>query len=164
MREAVRFASGEAKRLVSRGNSPRIRFGDRMVGTNPSAPGEPPKVVTGALRSSISHSVERVPGKIKGKVGVTEGITSRYARALEYGHAGGKIIRPVHAKALRFLPGHAASFVGALRKKFQAEAIEEDVVFVKSVVQGALAPRPFLRPAVLGNRDKIISILLGRGA
>jgi HK97 gp10 family phage protein len=67
---------GEAKILVSRGN---------VDGSNPSRPGEAPKVVTGTLRANISHQVLIDRGDVIGVFGVKKGLANKYAPALEFG-------------------------------------------------------------------------------
>lgn len=54
----------------------------RKVGLDPSKPGQPPRVLHGALRGSISHRVD-----VKGStVDVYIGAHTPYARALELGY------------------------------------------------------------------------------
>lgn len=72
MEDAMRNMVDHVKEKISRGNK---------RGGNPSAPGEPPKVVTGRLRSSISWNVRTNP-----IVGVF-GSNVVYARYLEKGTA-----------------------------------------------------------------------------
>jgi len=72
MTQAVQFAEGKIKESISRGNK---------GGGNPSRPGEPPKVRSGRLRSSITHEVTKELGGIVGRVGTNV----VYARWLELG-------------------------------------------------------------------------------
>jgi HK97 gp10 family phage protein len=67
MRRALTFADGYCKRSISVGNK---------TGRSPSAPGQPPHVVTGTLRSSIGTQIIREPGKVRGFIGVRKGATS----------------------------------------------------------------------------------------
>ena len=163
---AVRFLEREAKALVSRGQ-PRLVEDGVATGTDPSKPGEPPKVVTGTLRSSIgSELIDEGNGRIVGRVGIRQGPAHIYAAALEFGSQGGQIIRPIRAKALRFLPGGKGaailSFLGKRPpKEFKAGVIGGEVVYRKSVVRGTIAPRPFLRPTLAHSREKIGRIIRG---
>ena len=79
MTAALLFVEGKAKVLVSRGN---------VKGTSPSAPGEPPKVVTGTLRSNIATEKRREGKNIVGVLGVRRGPANKYARRLELGFVG----------------------------------------------------------------------------
>lgn len=79
MKKAVMFLEGQTKRLVSRGN---------RTGTNPSRPGEPPKVVSGTLRSNIGHEVRKEGRTVVGAVGVRMGPADKYAMRLELGFRG----------------------------------------------------------------------------
>lgn len=54
---------------------------EHMTPESPSAPGEPPAVVTGTLKASIAHRVEDEDGQTVGIVGT--GV--EYARPLEFG-------------------------------------------------------------------------------
>jgi hypothetical protein len=108
MLKATIYVEGVAKQEVSRGN---------IHGDNPSLPGEPPKVVSGVLRSNITHEVVRNADTISGFVGVRENVA--YARRLELGFVG----------------------VDSLGRNIDQ------------------APRPFLRPAVLRSRDKIVELI-----
>ncbi|HEY8414408.1 MAG TPA: hypothetical protein VIK99_01415 [Thermaerobacter sp.] len=139
MQKAVLFAEGEAKRLVSRGNK---------TGENPSKPGEPPKTVTGALRSSIGHDVVETPQEIVGMVGVRKGPADKYARRLELGFHG-----TVKVKAHTRTQTHAWGRKLKEPKKVQVRAYSYTV---------NQAPRPYLRPAVFDNREKILQ-LIARG-
>lgn len=75
MQVANQVVVGNVKRLINRGN-PR--------GTNPSAPGEPPKKVTARLFNSIASRVERQGKQVIGIVGSA----LKYARRLELGFVG----------------------------------------------------------------------------
>lgn len=67
MGAACRFLEGQIKQSVS--------------GSSPSAPGEPPGVVTGELRRSMAHEVEKTPQGVTGRVGTNK----EYAVPLEFG-------------------------------------------------------------------------------
>lgn len=80
MEKVALAVEGKIKQSVSRGNA---------GGQNPSAPGTPPKVVTGTLRSNIGHEVVNVAGReIVAAIGVRKSPASEYARRLELGFAG----------------------------------------------------------------------------
>lgn len=76
MTRAVVFASGEVKRVISRGN---------VTGRDPSKPGEPPKVRTGNLRANVDFAVQRTATGVSGFVGVRKGVAGKYAFWLEVG-------------------------------------------------------------------------------
>lgn len=95
MQSAVLFCEGQAKQAVSRGNA---------GGDNPSAPGEPPKTVTGTLRSNISSEVTADQGDVVGLVGVKRGPADAYGRRLELGFVGtDKLGRRINQGARPFL-------------------------------------------------------------
>lgn len=58
--------------------------GGRLVGLDPSKPGEPPHVLSGRLRQSITHQVEVGSNYVRGRVGTNV----EYARRLELGFTG----------------------------------------------------------------------------
>lgn len=78
MRRAMLHAEGIAKRKVSRLNP----------GGVPSRPGEPPRLVTGTLRSNIAGVAEERGRDIVGALGVRKGPADKYARRLELGFKG----------------------------------------------------------------------------
>jgi len=87
--------SQEAKRLVSRPNP---------TGASPSAPGEPPKRVTGALLDSIDYQVE--PGR--DQVAVYVGAAVQHALYLEFGTskmAARPFMRPAVSNVSRQIVG-----------------------------------------------------------
>jgi hypothetical protein len=64
-----------------------VRRGDgSLMGLDPSIPGQPPHLLTGHLRRSIDHRVEKHPKYID--IFVIAGAS--YARVLEYGGMSGK--------------------------------------------------------------------------
>jgi hypothetical protein len=75
MVKAAIFLEKHVKQVLSRGN---------RDGTSPSRPGEPPKLVTGALRSSIGHRVTREKGEVRGFVGVRKGPAAIYGARWEF--------------------------------------------------------------------------------
>ena len=89
---------GEVVRSLSKGQ-PVKRVGDRLVGLSPSQPGQPPRVLHGLLRNSISHRTELRRGSIT----IYVGANTKYARALEFGNPKGHLkprpyLRPALAK------------------------------------------------------------------
>lgn len=54
---------------------------ESLSGPSPSAPGEPPGVITGELRRSITHEIEKKPTGVIGRVGSNK----EYAIHLELG-------------------------------------------------------------------------------
>lgn len=87
--------AAEAKRLVSRANP---------TGASPSAPGEPPKRVTGALMESIDYQVE----PSKQQVAVYVGASVQHALYLEFGTskmAPRPFMRPAVANVSRQIVG-----------------------------------------------------------
>ncbi len=85
MAAAMLILQGEVQRKLSVGQ-PVIRSGKSLRGLNPSAEGEPPHLLTGRLRTSITHSVSGsvLSGEIIGRVGSNV----PYARRLELGFSG----------------------------------------------------------------------------
>lgn len=67
MDKACRFLESEIKKDLS--------------GKSPSAPGEPPGVVTGELRRSMTYEIEKTPQGVTGRVGTNK----EYAVPLEFG-------------------------------------------------------------------------------
>jgi len=92
MNRAGLLAVGSVKNLINRGNAD---------GKNPSAPGEPPKKVSARLFQSITHKLERLPGRRIVKIGTNV----KYARRLELGFYGtdaaGRTIRQAPRPFLR---------------------------------------------------------------
>ena len=76
MNKAAVFAESHCKRIISRGN---------VTGLDPSLPGEPPKVRTGTLRSSIVHVIKREGNHVSGYFGVRKGPAEDYGLYLEFG-------------------------------------------------------------------------------
>lgn len=83
MRLAVVFLQGEVRKSINRGQRTRVS-GRSVIGLDPSAPGEPPKRLTGRLIQSIATKVTKSRTMIKG----TYGSNLAYARRLELGFAG----------------------------------------------------------------------------
>lgn len=83
MHVAMRFVEGEVKKLLKVGQ-PTRRTAHGRVGLNPSREGEPPHVLTGRLRQSITYEVESRRYSVHGRVGTNV----VYARRLELGFTG----------------------------------------------------------------------------
>ena len=64
---------------------PVKRVGSRLVGQNPSKPGQPPRVLHGRLRGSLAYSTKRTPKFIT----ITLGANTVYARHLDLGKPKG---------------------------------------------------------------------------
>ena len=99
-----------------------------------SKPGEPPLFQTGRLRNSISS-------EMIDPFTVRVGTNVKYARWLEFGTRGGRVITPKGKKAL----------YDPVSRQF----------FGKRVVQGAIKARPFFRPTVNRMRQEIMNTLSG---
>jgi len=98
-------------------------------GTRRSAPGEAPAVQTGRLRTSVK--AERIAPLVR-----RVGTPVKYGKWLEEGIKGGTVIRPRHKRALAFIVPSGEQIVR------------------RSVVQGAIAPRPWLAPAIKAIRPQ----------
>lgn len=72
---------GAVKRDLSTGQSVRRTRGGALVGLNPSEPGQPPHVLTGRLRQSIQHRVDRDARGFVARVGTNV----EYSKFLELG-------------------------------------------------------------------------------
>jgi len=90
----------------------RLPSGNR-VGTDPSAPGEPPKQVTGTLQRELDTDTERQGDRAVGRIGYRSGSpASQYAPALEYGTnrmAARPFLRPA-------LDAHKQDFIRRLQR------------------------------------------------
>lgn len=83
---------------ISKGQPVR-RVGKRLVGLNPSQPGNPPHVLHGLLRGSIDYR-KKVD---KNRVELFIGANTKYARALEFGNPKSRLkprpfLRPAISK------------------------------------------------------------------
>lgn len=88
MNQAAGMTAADVKQSMKGGGKPHV----------PSRPGEPPRVDTGGLRRSVSHSVVVRPGSVRGYVTVDH----PGARALELGYAPNNLQpRPYVRPALR---------------------------------------------------------------
>jgi phage gpG-like protein len=84
--KAARMIEADIVRSLSTGQD-AVRRGDgSLMGLDPSQPGQPPHLLTGHLRRSIDHRVEKHPKYID--IFVVAGAS--YARVLEYGGMSGK--------------------------------------------------------------------------
>lgn len=86
--KAAIIAETRSKQLISRGQPTKRDASGRRVGLDPSKPGEPPKVITGALRSNVSHEVKATRRQVTAAIGVRKGAADKYARRLELGFVG----------------------------------------------------------------------------
>lgn len=79
-----------AIRKISRTQPVHVTSGGNVVGLAPSRPGEPPKVLTGRLRSSMTSATWRSSHLgwpiVHGRFGITADVP--YAMALEFGRPG----------------------------------------------------------------------------
>ena len=75
MRQAALYVKGQVQRSINRGNAD---------GSDPSAPGEPPKKVTARLFQSLATDQRESPLEITGVIGTNV----EYAKRLEYGFTG----------------------------------------------------------------------------
>jgi phage gpG-like protein len=77
---AAFFVEGEVVRSISIGQPIRRGKGGSVTGLNPSKPGEPPHVLLGRLRQSITHLVTGMKAYV--------GTNVVYSRRLEKGFVG----------------------------------------------------------------------------
>jgi hypothetical protein len=84
MERAALFIVGAVVRSISTGQPVRRTRGGWIRGLNPSRPGQPPHVLLGKLRQSITHRVVAMGNGFAALVG--SGMV--YARRLELGFAG----------------------------------------------------------------------------
>ena len=84
MLRAVLVVEGDVKQRIGRGQPVERDASGNLRGLDPSRPGEPPKVVTSRLRTSITHAVERTATAIIGRIGSNV----PHARRLELGFFG----------------------------------------------------------------------------
>lgn len=97
---AVQVVRNRTVQLINRTQPTRLTAGGRLIGLDPSLPGEPPKRLTGALVRSIVAGVNRVGNQIVGFVGTNR----RGARRLEFGFFGqDKLGRTINQPARPFL-------------------------------------------------------------
>lgn len=137
MMEAAREVHKQTVLNLTGNRSGRTYF---VPGTNKeyqaSAPGEPPASMTGTLRKSVKWGVEGEGISLVGYVGTD----SKEGPWMEFGVRGGKLITP---KKGRFLTWKHPIF-GFLHKR--------------SVIQGQILPRPWLRPTFERMEGKIQEI------
>jgi hypothetical protein len=84
MTRAMLVLQGQVQRKLSVGQPVRRTSSGRQVGLDPSLPGQPPRVVSGNLRKSITNSVAVDQKGVVGKVGTNV----PYGRRLELGFFG----------------------------------------------------------------------------
>jgi hypothetical protein len=158
MRRATALLESQVKRKLGVGQ-PRARLpGGHSTGFQPSRPLRPPKAFRGRLRQSISRRTFFTRTDLRGEVFTA----LRYARSLELGRKGGRIIRARRGKSLiipirrQFEAGAQLPLFGGKKRR---RRINARFIFRKSVRQGTLAPRPFMRPALNENKDKLIRLM-----
>lgn len=130
-RAAGMMLEGAVVRKLSVGQ-PAKRSGSRLIGLNPSRPGEPPRLLHGLLRNSIYHRTL----KSKRSIAIAIGANTPYARALEKGNP--RATSRAHGSSRKNVRGLASAMRSA----------------------GAGKPRPYLRPALRENREKALRMLL----
>jgi hypothetical protein len=84
MTRAAIFVEGVIIRSLSVGQPVKRLKSGRLVGLGPSSPGQPPHVLMGGLRRSVTHKVFKAFGNIVALVGSN----MKYARRLELGFIG----------------------------------------------------------------------------
>ena len=84
MEKVAMLIESTAVKKISRGQPVRRTASGRLVGLDPSKPGEPPKVVTARLKQSVTHVVNREEFKITAQIGTNV----EYSRRLELGFVG----------------------------------------------------------------------------
>lgn len=134
----------------------------------PSQPGQPPGI------TRLDHN-ERVPGGLMKSIGwYRDGKLIRHIGTplprgfwLEMGVTGGKVIRPVRAKALLVpIPEHVAIALNNKKNRKQGGGSGGFMGLVQKangqwfalrsfVIQGPIAPRPWLKPTMLKNLRNI---------
>lgn len=100
-----------------------------------SPPGTPPYFQSGRLRNSIAFAW-------RGALRIRVGTNVRYARWLEFGTKGGKVIVPKTKKVL-FDP-------------------VSGLFFGKRVIQGPIKPRPYMRPTAMRLAPTFRAIMKGK--
>lgn len=84
LRHTAQLIEGETIRSISVGQPVRRTKGGHLVGLDPSAEGQPPHVLLGRLRQSITHLILRETGRVIARIGTNV----EYARRLELGFIG----------------------------------------------------------------------------
>lgn len=140
MRLAMEHVASVARLSVNRGQPVRKGTMGR-VGLAPSAPGEPPKKLTGKLQRSIRGKVTLDGTTIRAALGAN----TTYARALEYG-VDQTVLVKAHIRNVN-------QIFGRKLEKSVSVAIPSHKRKMK------LEPRPYLRPAILKSRRAIAEIL-----
>ena len=150
MRQVVTDLQAQAAKMI--GDTQGIVSAKRYHwGTAPSAPGSPPRRVTGKLVGSLFHKVFKPePRTVTGRVGST----SLKAKWLEFGAT----IPPRRAKrnAMIFYVGNLSSIGGYRGRRFR-NLQKSGIIFRKSARGFRLQPRPWLSLLLERNRDWIIS-------
>jgi hypothetical protein len=151
-REMVRSISTSGRAKGGGARSP-VKNGPRPMKVYHSRPGQPPFSDTGKLRQSVFMDHDESQGM------AVVGTSSLVGVYMELGVHGGVAIRPVNKKVLAF-PGwveKAASGNKGARSAW-------DWCFAHEVIQGAIAPRPWIRPAAYNNANQLASIVTTEAA
>jgi hypothetical protein len=145
MNRAVEYLATAARQMLG-GNQSTVSFGRYRWGTGPSAPGSPPKKVSGRLQSSIETQVmQPTQTRIVGRVGTNE----RKAKSLEYGAT-------IPSRRARGL-----AMVFAATKRLGRTSVRESakgVIFRRNVRGFTLRPRPWLNPLITKHSPAIMAI------
>ena len=101
MKGAMLIVQGEAQRKISTGTATRRTKSGRLVAIARASPAPtPPRLLTGALRKSITHDVQIEPRDVVGRVGSN----LVYARRLELGyHQTDSLGRNINQEARPYL-------------------------------------------------------------
>jgi hypothetical protein len=135
MKENLSTPGRTSKIVMSRDErKERVKWGP--LGSKPSQPGGFPAKQTGTLRSSVAYEID--PQTLTAKVGTS----LRVGRWMELGTKGGKIITPKEAAVLA--------------------NVKLGQVFGRRVVQGPIAPRPWLLRTVNDEKAAVQRILSGK--
>jgi len=141
LNKSGRAKGGGARSPTSKGTRPMKVYHSR--------PGEAPFADTGKLRQSIFMSPDEMTTSVR------VGTVSWVGVYMEKGVHGGKEIVPVNKKCLVF-PG----WVTAKAKGKKGERSEWGWMFSKRVIQGSIAPRPWLVPSVVLRQQRLRDIII----
>lgn len=136
----------------------------------PSKPGQPPGItrtphsqrVPGGLMKSIGWYKDNTPNRLRRRIGTP----LKRGYWLEMGVAGGVTIRPVRARALLVpIPKHVAELIRQKKDKkgggsgkmigLVQHPTGEWFALMRYVIQGPIAPRPWLKTTFFKNLRKI---------
>ena len=140
MNKAVLWVVSRVRKRLNRSQPTKSIPSGSRVGLDPSRPGESPKKVIGELQNSIRGRVNRTGGLLTGWVG--SGL--KKSRRLELGFVGTVRI-PAHER-----------LGGKIRGRKGFRFVHSVKAHTQVVNQAA---RPFVRPAIFGNRSAITRII-----